>query len=204
MREFKRKNPDAHGIPRSYKIHFEEPTVEDKLLSSLNSARLVFGQFGRQGGWLTLDGYKVDPDCLDFHSATNTYVFRTTLPIPVDGRTEQIAVSGHFNFDSDIPGGSLQVDGRVFATTLETMMIKFDVEVSADTGAHWSTANRELVWDEQSDAWKKASWESTMQFAYDAVQDDDPIAPQQVIENVFTDKSELKITRAEMSEVETC
>ena len=204
MREFHKKNPDAYGLPRGYKLHFEEPTVTGKSLSSLNSASLVFSRFGLKGGWLSLNGHKIDPADLEFHSSTNTYVFQTKLSIPVDGRTAEVAVSGHFNFDSAIPSGSLHVDHRVFVITLEPMMVKFAVKVSDDAGVYWNSAKGELVWDEESEKWKNASWESSMQFAYGVVTEDDPIQPLTIIENVFTDKCEFTMTYTWMSNKDTC
>ena len=165
-------------------------------MSALNGTKLLFGRFGDRNGGLELDGHKIDPSCLKFQPATNTYTFQAKLPVPVDGRGERIVVSGYLNFDSDIPTGSLQVDNRVFRITLKREPLKFKAKVSANAGAAWSSGTSQLTWDSSSKTWNNATWEPSMEFAYQTVRIEDPILGNiAFIENYFTDKCKLTFLR---------
>jgi hypothetical protein len=105
----------------------------------------------------------------------------------VDGQKKKTTVGGFFDMNLASPAGSLHVNDRVFAVSLEPAPILFNAKVSSTAGAYWDTSQNKLVWDEKDIQWKNANWESNMQFAYRSVKIPDPIEDRVVIENYFTD-----------------
>ncbi|KAK2762104.1 hypothetical protein FQN54_001111 [Arachnomyces sp. PD_36] len=199
-REFHKNNPKAYGLARSYKLQFEDPEESHDFAPSLNSASISFGKFGSPESPVKLNGYKIDSPDVDFQVGTNTYTFESSLPLTVDGEERETTVAGYFNFDSAKPTGSLHVDNRVFAVSLNPKPIKYNVKVSANTKAYWDSAHKKLTWDEKSEAWKNATWEDSMQFGYGTVTIDDEIEPRTIIENYFTDKSSEPATKFDLTE----
>ncbi len=192
VQKFQATNPEAHGLPRSYKISFKD-VLPEKDASSIDGARIVFGQFGCETCGVTINDHVVESKDVAYCLATKSY--------HLDGTAQKLeadshAINGHLDFNSAAPTGILSVNNSTYNVTLSPEPLKFNVKVSANAGAYLSTALRKLQFDPNSDAWKNATWEDTMEFSYDVKAESDPVLGQRTyIENYLTDKRKKHVKK---------
>lgn len=88
--------------------------------------------------------------------------------------------------------GHLVVGNNNFVVTLQPWAVQFSVSVSANAGAAKSSGKQTLTWDETSDVWTKATWETdAMKFSYDTVAVVDIFGTKQMINEVsFVDSKD--------------
>lgn len=197
-REFHRTNPCALCLPRAFNLQFEKPDETPESAEPVENAKVTFNGFGNRAHGLKLNGHHIGPEDLSYQPGTSGCTFGSA--VRVDGCPDPTPVVGHFDFTPSYTSalGSLEVGEHDYPVTLEPAWVTFNAEVSVNAGAYWDTAAKKLVWDEKGEAWKKASWEQSMQFAYRTVtdpDDEDEDEPLTVIENCFTDtrKSHIDI-----------
>jgi hypothetical protein len=157
--------------------------------SAIQGAKIVFGQYGHDGGSIKVNDHVIDPKNIKFDPALKTYSFDGPAKHP-DGGAVVDDVSGHFNFTTAAPTGILGVAHATFNVTLAPDPLKFNVKVSANAGASFSSGTNQLTWDTTKSQWKNAHWENTMEFWYDTKTVPDPVlGTLTYIENYFIDKS---------------
>ncbi|KAH7108700.1 hypothetical protein B0J11DRAFT_449534, partial [Dendryphion nanum] len=77
----------------------------------------------------------------------------------------------HISFVDVIrPTGTASLNSGHYAILLQPWAVTFNVNVSSDAGAIFSTGKQNFSWDENSDRWKNAHWQqNNMIFSYDTV-----------------------------------
>lgn len=143
---------------------------------------LYFESFGNSTRGFYFNDVWIEPASIKISNGGRMYSFRQQVGAKwVSGWFEFVGVTGYGHISFDQNGG--------YAVRLHPWAVTFDVEISMNAGAYYSTSEHRLVWNKDSDAWKTAKWiPDQMQFAYDVYEELDPIlGTVEVIECRFTD-----------------
>lgn len=158
-RKYHTENRYGEGLPRAYSIRFEDPIVaaDHPELLKLNGQTIIFGQHCSDDTGVILNGHEVSSNHTSYVPATKTLAFRTF--VEPNGSSERYDVGACFSFEAQNPTGTLAVGARAFNVVLDPKKVWFDVKVSANAGAIFSSGDNTFKWKEDSDDWKKAVWE---------------------------------------------
>ncbi|KAI9150587.1 hypothetical protein HJFPF1_10362 [Paramyrothecium foliicola] len=183
---YHKENRQAQGLPRAYSIRFANATVDQDHpeLNKLNGQTLLIGEHGSNDTGMLFNGHEIHPDDTSFSPATNTYSFKTSL------KAAQTDVGAFINLAGTQAGGVLAVGDKTFNIMLDPAKVWFDVKISANAGAYFSTGDQRLKWDSTSQKWTDAIWElSGLTFGYDNKNIGDELQARWVAENTFIDNS---------------
>ena len=140
-------------------------------------------------------GDNIAPSDVAWVPATKSYTFNATFDessLPKIGSD----VAGFISFETTVPTGALAVGNSTFNIQLDKTTTWYDVDVSANAGAYWSSAKSQLIWDTTSTTWVNAVWESSkLTFGYDITNIGDKHQENWVGENMFQDNCGLAISR---------
>lgn len=154
----------------------------------MNRQTIIFGQHSDDGGIL-FNGHQVQPDETTFCAATKSWSFKTD--VKSEEGVSRTDVGAHFSFETAQPRGILSVGSRAFNVHLDPKKVWYDVDVSANAGAYYSTGDVKLRWNTESDQWKNATWESkSMTFGVCSKNIGDELQRRFVPENTFIDNCE--------------
>ncbi|RKL46663.1 hypothetical protein BFJ70_g3148 [Fusarium oxysporum] len=166
-------NREAQGLPRAFSIRFTDPTVgqDSPELKKLNGQTLIIGKHGSSDA-----------------VATNSYSFQARIQAAAG--EEKTDVGAFINLLGTQASGVLGIGDRSFNIQLDPVKVWFDVNISMDAGAYFSTGNRALKWDTTSSNWKSATWETAgLTFGYNTKNIGDELQPRWAAENTFIDNS---------------
>ncbi|KAJ4151835.1 hypothetical protein NW765_013364 [Fusarium oxysporum] len=183
-------NREAQGLPRAFSIRFTDPTVgqDSPELKKLNGQTLIIGKHGSSDAGMCFNGHKINPDETNFSVATNSYSFQARIQAAAG--EEKTDVGAFINLLGTQASGVLGIGDRSFNIQLDPVKVWFDVNISMDAGAYFSTGNRALKWDTTSSNWKSATWETAgLTFGYNTKNIGDELQPRWAAENTFIDNS---------------
>ncbi|KAJ6263322.1 hypothetical protein Dda_1885 [Drechslerella dactyloides] len=185
-------NPNLVGLPRFYGIklagadalrHGSARPHDDAWVSEGHT--MFFSSFGVPGkpvkfndGWIHGGDINVSSDC-------HIYSINTT---DANGRK----LGFYLDFaDPLAPIGSLTTPYGIYHLALQPFAVQFDVSISLNTGAYYSTDTSKFIWDATSDAWKNAQWiPKSMVFSYDTVTKPNPFGKPVLVNEVSFKDSE--------------
>lgn len=135
---------------------------------------------------MCFNGHKINPDETNFSVATNSYSFQARIQAAAG--EEKTDVGAFINLLGTQASGVLGIGDRSFNIQLDPVKVWFDVNISMDAGAYFSTGNRALKWDTTSSNWKSATWETAgLTFGYNTKNIGDELQPRWAAENTFID-----------------
>ncbi|KAK6341139.1 hypothetical protein TWF696_008226 [Orbilia brochopaga] len=182
-------NPTLKGLPRFFGVklagadslqHGSTKPSDDAWQTEGHT--MFFSALGVPGkpvkfndGWISADDVNLSPD-------GSVYNIDTT-----DADNRKLGFYLDFA-DPQAPTGSLTTPQGIYHLSLQPFAVQFDVSVSLNAGAYYSSGTQQLKWDETSDTWKNATWNAkSMVFSYDTVTIPDPFKKTLVNEVSFQD-----------------
>ncbi|CZR47321.1 uncharacterized protein FPRO_08695 [Fusarium proliferatum ET1] len=197
---YHKDNREAQGLPRAYSIQFADPTVDQDHpeLKKLNGQTLIIGEHGSNNTGMLLNGHRISPSHTAFSPATSSYSFKATIPATEGQQNSDVA--GFVSLIGQEPSGVLSVGNRTFNIRLDPRKVWFNVNISANAGAYFSTGDSTLKWDITSSAWKGATWETAgLTFGYDTKNIGDDIQARWATENTFIDNASTPPTKFDLA-----
>ncbi|KAJ4362083.1 hypothetical protein N0V83_011025 [Neocucurbitaria cava] len=175
VRDTMNANPLQHGAPRCFKVLLagkdvaSEAKLHDITRFTDEGHFIHFASFGIPGkairfndDWIKSEHVTLSPDRRVYTVAKNNN----------DGSPFNV----HLDFTQiDKPVGQIETPAGFLALSLQPWAVAYNVNISADAGAYFSTGMSTLVWDATSTTWQNANWEqNSMLFSYDTVNLTDP------------------------------
>ncbi|KXG47507.1 uncharacterized protein PGRI_013770 [Penicillium griseofulvum] len=180
-------NPKQLGGPRAFRVLLAgKDAVANRKIHDPSSFEdegdfLYFAAFGIPNRPIKFNNTWIQPEKITLSAEKNIYTISTA---DENGKP----VSLYLNFTLlEKPTGYLEVSEGGYALLLQPYAVSFNVQASANCGAYKSTGNQTLAWDETSNQWIFATWDSSMIFSYDTVSISGPFGPNQVNEVAYTD-----------------